>query len=145
MKAASLLLFQSHLEILEETRSPEKVYYRQQTLCQTLGGNPCPLLTVTAMPESKSRDDLEQFCKYLHKIFKVRYKKELAICGHHKSHSTFLKEEGCKRSSLDQIPTLVIPFCLLRFSPYIQLDTALVLTFRANPWSSVCMLHAIKY
>ncbi|XP_030434866.1 cytosolic carboxypeptidase 4 [Gopherus evgoodei] len=51
----------SHLDILEETRNPKKVYYRQQTLCQTLGGNPCPLLTITAMPESKNSDDLEQF------------------------------------------------------------------------------------
>ncbi|NWY40900.1 CBPC4 carboxypeptidase, partial [Sylvia atricapilla] len=52
----------SHLDILEQKRNPKKVYWRQQTLCQTLGGNPCPLLTITAMPESKSRDDLEQFC-----------------------------------------------------------------------------------
>ncbi|XP_067411757.1 cytosolic carboxypeptidase 4 [Emydura macquarii macquarii] len=62
----------SHLEILEETRSPEKVYYRQQTLCQTLGGNPCPLLTVTAMPESKSRDDLEQFCNRPYVVLMAR-------------------------------------------------------------------------
>ncbi|NWW33395.1 CBPC4 carboxypeptidase, partial [Panurus biarmicus] len=52
----------SHLDILEQNRNPKKVYWRQQTLCQTLGGNPCPLLTITAMPESKNRDDLEQFC-----------------------------------------------------------------------------------
>ncbi|NXS90264.1 CBPC4 carboxypeptidase, partial [Erpornis zantholeuca] len=52
----------SHLDILQQTRNRRKVYWRQQTLCQTLGGNPCPLLTITAMPESKSRDDLEQFC-----------------------------------------------------------------------------------
>ncbi|NXJ62796.1 CBPC4 carboxypeptidase, partial [Rostratula benghalensis] len=51
----------SHLDILEQKRSPKKVYWRQQTLCQTLGGNPCPLLTITAMPDSKKRDDLEQF------------------------------------------------------------------------------------
>ncbi|NXH18087.1 CBPC4 carboxypeptidase, partial [Bucco capensis] len=51
----------SHLDILEQTRNPKKVYWRQQTLCQTLGGNGCPLLTITAMPESKKRDDLEQF------------------------------------------------------------------------------------
>ncbi|XP_025929006.1 cytosolic carboxypeptidase 4 [Apteryx rowi] len=51
----------SHLDILEQNRNPKKVYWRQQTLCQTLGGNPCPLLTITAMPESKKRDDLEQF------------------------------------------------------------------------------------
>ncbi|XP_017660769.1 PREDICTED: cytosolic carboxypeptidase 4 [Lepidothrix coronata] len=52
----------SHLDILEQNRNPKKVYWRQQTLCQTLGGNPCPLLTITAMPESKKRNDLEQFC-----------------------------------------------------------------------------------
>ncbi|XP_061227306.1 cytosolic carboxypeptidase 4 isoform X2 [Neopsephotus bourkii] len=52
----------SHLDILERSRNPKKVYWRQQTLCQTLGGNLCPLLTITAMPESKKRDDLEQFC-----------------------------------------------------------------------------------
>uniref|UniRef100_A0A8C6ZQ80 tubulin-glutamate carboxypeptidase n=1 Tax=Nothoprocta perdicaria TaxID=30464 RepID=A0A8C6ZQ80_NOTPE len=52
----------SHLDILEQNRNPKKVYWRQQTLCQTLGGNPCPLLTITAMPESKKRDDLEEFC-----------------------------------------------------------------------------------
>ncbi|KFQ29186.1 Cytosolic carboxypeptidase 4, partial [Mesitornis unicolor] len=51
----------SHLDILEQHRNPKKVYWRQQTLCQTLGGNPCPLLTITAMPDSKKRDDLEQF------------------------------------------------------------------------------------
>ncbi|NXL91953.1 CBPC4 carboxypeptidase, partial [Alectura lathami] len=51
----------SHLDILEQNRNPRKVYWRQQTLCQTLGGNPCPLLTITAMPESKRGDDLEQF------------------------------------------------------------------------------------
>ncbi|NXF93711.1 CBPC4 carboxypeptidase, partial [Eubucco bourcierii] len=52
----------SHLDILEQSRNPKKVYWRQQTLCQTLGGNGCPLLTITAMPESKTREDLEQFC-----------------------------------------------------------------------------------
>ncbi|KAM6409380.1 cytosolic carboxypeptidase 4 [Rhynochetos jubatus] len=51
----------SHLDILKQNRNPKKVYWRQQTLCQTLGGNPCPLLTITAMPESKKREDLEQF------------------------------------------------------------------------------------
>ncbi|KFR13027.1 Cytosolic carboxypeptidase 4, partial [Opisthocomus hoazin] len=52
----------SHLDILEQNRNPKKVYWRQQTLCQTLGGNLCPLLTITAMPESEKRDDLDQFC-----------------------------------------------------------------------------------
>ncbi|XP_054025210.1 cytosolic carboxypeptidase 4 [Dryobates pubescens] len=52
----------SHLDLLEQNRNPKKVYWRQQTLCQTLGGNGCPVLTITAMPESKTGEDLEQFC-----------------------------------------------------------------------------------
>ncbi|NWR58333.1 CBPC4 carboxypeptidase, partial [Bucorvus abyssinicus] len=52
----------SHLDILEQSRNPKKVYWRQQMLCRTLGGNQCPLLTITAMPESRTRDNLEQFC-----------------------------------------------------------------------------------
>ncbi|XP_072837978.2 cytosolic carboxypeptidase 4 [Pogona vitticeps] len=51
----------SHLDILEQTRNKKKIFFKRQTLCHTLGGNPCPLLTVTAMPESESADDLEQF------------------------------------------------------------------------------------
>uniref|UniRef100_A0A8D2IPI3 Peptidase M14 domain-containing protein n=1 Tax=Varanus komodoensis TaxID=61221 RepID=A0A8D2IPI3_VARKO len=36
------------------SRNPEKVFFRKQTLCHTLGGNPCPLVTITAMPETES-------------------------------------------------------------------------------------------
>ncbi|XP_053128273.1 cytosolic carboxypeptidase 4 isoform X3 [Hemicordylus capensis] len=51
----------SHLDILEQNMNTKKVFFRRQTLCHTLGGNACPLLTITAMPESESSDDLEQF------------------------------------------------------------------------------------
>lgn len=50
-----------HLDILEKSVNPKKVYFRQEALCQTLGGNSCPLVTITAMPESHSADHLEQF------------------------------------------------------------------------------------
>ncbi|KAL8197554.1 UNVERIFIED_CONTAM: hypothetical protein K2H54_031539 [Gekko kuhli] len=52
---------ESQLHILEQTRNPKKTFFQKQTLCLTLGGNPCPLLTITAMPESESSDDLEKF------------------------------------------------------------------------------------
>ncbi|XP_053437701.1 cytosolic carboxypeptidase 4 isoform X1 [Nycticebus coucang] len=51
----------THLDILEKSVNPKQVYFRQDVLCQTLGGNPCPLVTITAMPESNSTDHLEQF------------------------------------------------------------------------------------
>ncbi|XP_006745949.2 cytosolic carboxypeptidase 4 [Leptonychotes weddellii] len=51
----------THLDILEKSVNPKQVYFRQDVLCQTLGGNSCPLVTITATPESNSADHLEQF------------------------------------------------------------------------------------
>ncbi|XP_060927657.1 cytosolic carboxypeptidase 1 isoform X2 [Limanda limanda] len=49
-----------HLSKLEALRTT-KIYLRQDVLCETLGGNGCPLLTITAMPESNSNDHICQF------------------------------------------------------------------------------------
>nr|XP_020458057.1 cytosolic carboxypeptidase 1 [Monopterus albus]XP_020458058.1 cytosolic carboxypeptidase 1 [Monopterus albus]XP_020458059.1 cytosolic carboxypeptidase 1 [Monopterus albus] len=49
-----------HLSKLEALRTPQ-IYLRQDVLCETLGGNACPLLTITAMPESNSTDHICQF------------------------------------------------------------------------------------
>uniref|UniRef100_A0A3P8ZV88 Peptidase M14 domain-containing protein n=1 Tax=Esox lucius TaxID=8010 RepID=A0A3P8ZV88_ESOLU len=51
---------QSHLQGLQRSVDPDKVFFRLQSLCDTLGGNPCPLVTVTAVPSSKSWRDLHQ-------------------------------------------------------------------------------------
>ncbi|XP_038169353.1 cytosolic carboxypeptidase 4 [Arvicola amphibius] len=51
----------THLQILERSIDPRQVYFQQASLCQTLGGNPCPLVTITAFPESNSAKHLEQF------------------------------------------------------------------------------------
>lgn len=49
-----------HLSKLEALRTPQ-IYLRQDVLCKTLGGNDCPFLTITAMPESNSNDHICQF------------------------------------------------------------------------------------
>uniref|UniRef100_A0A4W4DW05 Cytosolic carboxypeptidase 1 n=1 Tax=Electrophorus electricus TaxID=8005 RepID=A0A4W4DW05_ELEEL len=49
-----------HLQKLQTMCTPH-IYYRQELLCHTLGGNGCPLLTITAMPESCSSDRVCQF------------------------------------------------------------------------------------
>lgn len=49
-----------HLSKLEALRTPQ-IYLRQDVLCETLGGNSCPLLTITALPESNSNDHICQF------------------------------------------------------------------------------------
>uniref|UniRef100_A0A674AFS4 Cytosolic carboxypeptidase 1 n=1 Tax=Salmo trutta TaxID=8032 RepID=A0A674AFS4_SALTR len=49
-----------HLQKLEALRTPQ-TYLREDVLCETLGGNSCPLLTITAMPESTSNDQIFQF------------------------------------------------------------------------------------
>ncbi|XP_030048341.1 cytosolic carboxypeptidase 4 [Microcaecilia unicolor] len=52
----------SHINLLEQRRDSKKIYFTQQILCSTLGGNPCPLVTVTAMPESRRTEHIQQFC-----------------------------------------------------------------------------------
>uniref|UniRef100_A0A3B4WEU1 Cytosolic carboxypeptidase 1 n=1 Tax=Seriola lalandi dorsalis TaxID=1841481 RepID=A0A3B4WEU1_SERLL len=49
-----------HLCKLEALRTSQ-IYLRQDVLCETLGGNSCPLLTITAMPDSNSNDHICQF------------------------------------------------------------------------------------
>ncbi|KAJ8417434.1 hypothetical protein AAFF_G00286610 [Aldrovandia affinis] len=45
---------QIHLQMLEQTVDSRKVFFRKQNLCHTLAGNPCPLITITACPESRN-------------------------------------------------------------------------------------------
>ncbi|KAM4619140.1 cytosolic carboxypeptidase 4 [Polymixia lowei] len=51
---------QSHLQALEQSVDCTKVFFRRQTLCDSLAGNPCPLLTITACPSSRGWRDLHQ-------------------------------------------------------------------------------------
>ncbi|KAK7146510.1 hypothetical protein R3I93_014072 [Phoxinus phoxinus] len=53
-------MLKMHLQKLSAL-STAQIYYRQEDLCETLGGNSCPLLTITAMPESSSNDHISQF------------------------------------------------------------------------------------
>ncbi|XP_016065049.1 PREDICTED: cytosolic carboxypeptidase 4 [Miniopterus natalensis] len=62
----------THLDILEKSVNPREVYFRQEALCQTLGGNSCPLVTITAMPESASADHLEQFRQRPYQVITAR-------------------------------------------------------------------------
>ncbi|XP_057576702.1 cytosolic carboxypeptidase 4 [Hippopotamus amphibius kiboko] len=62
----------THLDILEKSVNPKQVYFRQEVLCQTLGGNSCPLVTITAMPESNSADHLEQFRQRPYQVITAR-------------------------------------------------------------------------
>ncbi|XP_067873731.1 cytosolic carboxypeptidase 4 [Heterodontus francisci] len=50
----------THLHLLEESLNPDQVYFRHQILCSTLGGNKCPVITVTASPGSQP-EQLHQF------------------------------------------------------------------------------------
>ncbi|XP_053538244.1 cytosolic carboxypeptidase 4 isoform X1 [Ictalurus punctatus] len=51
---------QSHLQMLQRSLDPRKIFFRQQTLCNTLGGNACPLITITATPTSHTSKHLHQ-------------------------------------------------------------------------------------
>ncbi|KAJ7411580.1 cytosolic carboxypeptidase 1 isoform X1 [Pitangus sulphuratus] len=50
-----------HLQKLESMHNPQQIYFRQDILCETLAGNSCPLITITAMPESSYYEHVCQF------------------------------------------------------------------------------------
>ncbi|KAE8618250.1 hypothetical protein XENTR_v10009333 [Xenopus tropicalis] len=50
----------SHLELLQQRHNSKTIYFKQQTLCHTLGGNACPLVTITAMPSAKRRSHYQE-------------------------------------------------------------------------------------
>ncbi|XP_019638452.1 PREDICTED: cytosolic carboxypeptidase 1-like [Branchiostoma belcheri] len=54
-------LFQTNLQRLESCVDYSRIYYRQQTLCDSLGGNPCPVLTITARPDIGNKESLVEF------------------------------------------------------------------------------------
>uniref|UniRef100_A0A8C3YMI3 tubulin-glutamate carboxypeptidase n=1 Tax=Catagonus wagneri TaxID=51154 RepID=A0A8C3YMI3_9CETA len=62
----------THLDLLEKSVNPKQVYFRHEVLCQTLGGNPCPLVTISARPESNSADHLEQFRQRPYQVITAR-------------------------------------------------------------------------
>ncbi|KAK7121699.1 hypothetical protein R3I93_022703 [Phoxinus phoxinus] len=51
---------QTHLTMLEKSVDPRKVFFRQQNLCDTLAGNSCSLVTITACPTSRAWKHLHQ-------------------------------------------------------------------------------------
>ncbi|XP_070542811.1 cytosolic carboxypeptidase 1-like isoform X3 [Ptychodera flava] len=57
-------MLQTHLFELEAGLTDNdygNIYYKIQTLCETIGGNPCPVLTITSYPLSKDKEGIEQF------------------------------------------------------------------------------------
>ncbi|XP_038660765.1 cytosolic carboxypeptidase 1 isoform X6 [Scyliorhinus canicula] len=52
---------QMHIKKLEALHDPQQIYFRQDSICETLGGNPCPVLTITSVPEFRSWENLYQF------------------------------------------------------------------------------------
>ncbi|XP_078593876.1 cytosolic carboxypeptidase 1-like isoform X1 [Branchiostoma floridae x Branchiostoma japonicum] len=51
----------TNLQRLESSVDYSSIYYRQQTLCDSLGGNPCPVLTITARPDIGNKESLVEF------------------------------------------------------------------------------------
>ena len=70
---------QTHLYQWEGQVDGSQVFYRHQELCETLGGNPVPLLTITSQPRSSQRQDVEEFCE--------SFTQGMVICSKHKQHT----------------------------------------------------------
>ncbi|KAM3870035.1 cytosolic carboxypeptidase 4 [Diretmus argenteus] len=51
---------QAHLQVLQSSVDRTKVFFQHQTLCTSLAGNSCPLVTITACPASRGWKDMHQ-------------------------------------------------------------------------------------
>ncbi|KAK3098121.1 hypothetical protein FSP39_016346 [Pinctada imbricata] len=51
---------QTHLYQCERSLDHNQIFFRRQSLCQTLMGNDVPVLTITARPKSSSKDHVEE-------------------------------------------------------------------------------------
>ena len=59
-------MLQGHLSRLESSLNTKDIYYRRMTLCSSLGGNPCDVITITAQPregDGKSTEILSKKIK----------------------------------------------------------------------------------
>ncbi|GFS06475.1 cytosolic carboxypeptidase 1 [Elysia marginata] len=56
----SYTALKTHLKQWEKMYDPNLIYYRNQNLCMTLGGNSVPVLTITAQPRSSDKESLEE-------------------------------------------------------------------------------------
>ena len=49
----------------EQQIDQETVFFRKQALCETMSGNPVPVLTITAKPKIYNKEQVEQLSKSL--------------------------------------------------------------------------------
>ncbi|XP_051545633.1 cytosolic carboxypeptidase 4-like [Myxocyprinus asiaticus] len=63
---------QTHLKMLEKSVDPRKVFFRNQNLCDTLAGNSCSLVTITACPTSRAWKHLHQLCNRPYVVLTAR-------------------------------------------------------------------------
>ena len=59
----SINSLQTHLTMWEQQVDQESVFYRKQMLCETMSGNPVPVLTITAKPKIYNKEQVEQLSK----------------------------------------------------------------------------------
>ena len=51
---------QYHLQDIEKTYDSSQIFYKRQTLTQTLAGNKVPVLTITSHPQTYDKKGIEQ-------------------------------------------------------------------------------------
>ena len=66
-----MVLSQSHLSRLESSLNTSDIYYRRMALCNSLAGNPCDVITITAQPRRRDAKSVEILSKATIEIFAV--------------------------------------------------------------------------
>ena len=71
--------FQYHLYKWEENLD-KSIYFKNQVLTQTLGGNPVPVITITSLPVSRDSECIDLFSKY-RRLYMSRTSTEGSKCS----------------------------------------------------------------
>ena len=64
-------MLQGHLSRLESSLNTNDIYYRRMTLCSSLRGNPCDVITITAQPRKRDTKSIEILSKKIKSILCV--------------------------------------------------------------------------
>ena len=64
-------MLQGHLSRLESSLNTNDIYYRRMTLCNSLGGNTCDVITITAQPRGGDAKSIEILSKKTRLILRL--------------------------------------------------------------------------
>lgn len=81
---------------MESSLNTGDIYYRRMTLCNSLAGNPCDVITITAQPRRKDAETLEMLSKRVRVVEKNQHISKLRTKLHCSAFKRLILQKLCK-------------------------------------------------